>query len=77
MLQLYDTKEKKTYIFPVHRWIMVEKHYFLYEFDAFLPNEDKQGLTSRNVELSRKRKRYQYKDALERGPKQVTQFNIL
>jgi hypothetical protein len=76
MLQLEDTKEKKNYIFPVHRWIWVEKHYYLYEFDAFLPQQDRQR-DARNMELARKCKQYEYKETIDRGPKQVTKFHMI
>jgi hypothetical protein len=73
MFQLEDTKEKKKYIFPVHRWIWVEKHYYLYEFDAFLPQFDRHK-DARSMELARKCKQYEYKETIDRGPQQVTKF---
>jgi len=54
----------------VQRWIEEEKRYYLYEFDAFLPQDDKQ-IDLRKMELARKREMYQYKETIERGPKQV------
>lgn len=71
MLQLEDNKEKRSYIFPVQRWIWVEKHYYLYEFDAFLPHEDRQ-IETRKIELERKRMEFVFKETIENGPKQVT-----
>jgi hypothetical protein len=49
----------------------VEKHYYLYEFDAFLPQFDRHK-DARSMELARKCKQYEYKETIDRGPKQVT-----
>jgi hypothetical protein len=75
MLQLEDTLKNKTYILPVHRWIWEENRYNFYEFDAFLPEEDKQK-EIRKVEVERKRKVYTYKETVKDGPKQVTIFSL-
>jgi hypothetical protein len=70
MLQLEDLKDKRTYIFPVQRWIGVEKHYHLYEFDALLSQFSRQP-EARKLELAHKRKLYEYKATIKNGPQQV------
>lgn len=76
MLQVEDKFDKKMYIFPVHRWIEIEKQYFFYEFDAFLPQHDKHP-EFRKMEMARKRKAYNYRETIKNGPKQViAQFFI-
>lgn len=70
MLQLEDTKLKRTRIYPMQRWIGVEKHYHLYEFDAFLPQQAMQP-EARKEELAFKRRLYEYKKTIVNGPQQV------
>lgn len=73
VLQLEDLKDKKSYIYPVQRWISVGKHYYLNQYDAFLPQDDKQ-LQERKVELARKRMLYEYRPSIREGPKLVRIF---
>lgn len=70
MLQLEDTKDKTIYIYPVQRWINVGKHYYFYEFDALLPQDDKQ-IQERKLDLARKRIMYEFKPSIRGGPKLV------
>jgi hypothetical protein len=76
MLQLEDTKDKLTRIFPVQRWIRVEKHYNIYELDAFLPQHSRQP-EPRKLELAHKRKLYEYKATIKNGPQQVANFSLI
>lgn len=70
MLQLEDTKDKTVYIFPIQRWINVGKHYYFYEFDAVLPQDDMQ-IQERKLDLARKRIMYEFKPSIRGGPKLV------
>jgi hypothetical protein len=74
-LQLTDLKEKKIYVFPVQRWIAAGHTYHLFEFDAFLPQEDKQ-IAERKLELARKCMLYEFDQSIKGGPKQVNIFDI-
>ncbi|CAB3376043.1 Hypothetical predicted protein [Cloeon dipterum] len=69
-IEIEDKKERHRYIFPVQRWIEVERRYHFYEFDAFLPQDDKQP-EIRRLELDRKRNLYQFRETIERGPRQI------
>jgi hypothetical protein len=69
-------KEKKTYVFPVQRWIMAGHTYHLFEFDTFLPQEDQQ-IAERSLELARKRMIYEFKSIVKGGPKLVNIFELL
>lgn len=53
----------------------MEKHYYLYEFDAFLPQFDRHK-DARSMELARKCKQYEYKETIDRGPKQVIKQSL-
>lgn len=71
---------KRRYIYPVQRWIKANKRYELYQFDAFLPQDDPQS-ERRKEELEEKRETYQYEQKIRKGPKQVRRqinfFHIL
>ncbi|XP_059484413.1 allene oxide synthase-lipoxygenase protein-like [Neocloeon triangulifer] len=69
-VEIEDRILRIRYIFPVQRWIEVERRYYLFEFDAFLPQDDRQ-IDNRRLELQRKREMYQFKQTIERGPKQI------
>ncbi|CAB3371080.1 Hypothetical predicted protein [Cloeon dipterum] len=72
-IEIEDRTQKHRYIFPVQRWIEVERRYYLYEFDAFLPQDDRQP-DNRRLELDRKRELYKYKETIERGPRQIQEL---
>jgi hypothetical protein len=70
MLQLEDLKDKQTFIYPVQRWIRVERHYHIYKLDAFLSQFARQP-EARKLELVHKRRLYEYKSTIKNGPQQV------
>ncbi|XP_059482281.1 polyunsaturated fatty acid 5-lipoxygenase-like [Neocloeon triangulifer] len=69
-IELEDTTEKFSYVYPVQRWIKKGVDYSLYQYDAFLPFQDpKEEL--RKTELEEKRQLYQFKETIPNGPRQV------
>ncbi|XP_022255736.1 allene oxide synthase-lipoxygenase protein-like isoform X1 [Limulus polyphemus] len=67
--EVHHLSTKKVYYFPVHRWVAANVHYFIYEYDCSLP-EDDHNKQQRQAELRRIREEYQIKVHVPGGPAQ-------
>ncbi|XP_064626557.1 allene oxide synthase-lipoxygenase protein-like [Lineus longissimus] len=72
-IEVVDNRIKKTYIFPVHRWIQGERSLYIHLFDAVLPKDDAHQ-DQRNNELVVKRTQYEYMAQVPGLPVQVKNF---
>ncbi|XP_075544217.1 polyunsaturated fatty acid 5-lipoxygenase-like isoform X2 [Dermacentor variabilis] len=69
-IEVQDQLSGELYVFPFHRWLPSEMHFFVALYDCVLPHDDPHQ-DQRRQELQRKRKLYRYKAWIPEGPTQA------
>ncbi|XP_042907350.1 allene oxide synthase-lipoxygenase protein isoform X1 [Parasteatoda tepidariorum] len=69
-IEVEDKVHGGHHVFPVHRWIMPERHYMIREYDCCLPQHDEHQ-EQRRTELKLYKKMYQYEQRIQDGPVQI------
>ncbi|XP_077519129.1 polyunsaturated fatty acid 5-lipoxygenase-like isoform X2 [Amblyomma americanum] len=68
-IEVQDQMTGELYVFPFHRWLPANVHFFVTMYDCVLPHDDP-NQRQRRDELQRKRKLYRYKAWIPEGPTQ-------
>ncbi|XP_054721720.1 polyunsaturated fatty acid 5-lipoxygenase-like [Uloborus diversus] len=69
-IEVEDKTHGTRHVFPVHRWILPNRHYVIQEHDCRLPQED-ENIEQRRTEIKECRRIYQYAVRIEGGPAQI------
>lgn len=68
-IEVQDLFSCEQYVFPFHRWLPPNVHFFVSLYDCVLPHAD-ENQEQRREELQRKRRTYRYKAWIPDGPSQ-------